>query len=92
VILLIGIVKKNAILMIDFALDAERTEGLSPRDAIFRACLFSLLKGLKRKRHLSWQVSLMAFLLSCSSSPMCPAGNLGDYFADRSLGIYHWPQ
>ena len=39
VILLIGIVKKNAILMIDFALDAERTEGLSPRDAIFRACL-----------------------------------------------------
>jgi multidrug efflux pump len=39
VILLIGIVKKNAIMMIDFALDAERTEGLSPRDAIFRACL-----------------------------------------------------
>jgi multidrug efflux pump len=39
VILLIGIVKKNAILMIDFALDAERLGGLSPRDAIFRACL-----------------------------------------------------
>jgi multidrug efflux pump len=39
VILLIGIVKKNAILMIDFALDAERTEGFSPREAIFRACL-----------------------------------------------------
>jgi multidrug efflux pump len=39
VILLIGIVKKNAILMIDFALEAERTEGLSPRDAIFRACV-----------------------------------------------------
>ncbi|MGH6845104.1 MAG: efflux RND transporter permease subunit, partial [Methylocella sp.] len=39
VILLIGIVKKNAILMIDFALDAERTDGLSPRDAIFRACV-----------------------------------------------------
>jgi len=39
VILLIGIVKKNAILMIDFALDAERTQGLSSRDAIFRACL-----------------------------------------------------
>ncbi len=39
VILLIGIVKKNAILMIDFALEAERTEGLSPRDAIFRACM-----------------------------------------------------
>ena len=39
VILLIGIVKKNAILMIDFALEAERSEGLSPRDAIFRACI-----------------------------------------------------
>jgi multidrug efflux pump len=39
VILLIGIVKKNAILMIDFALEAERSEGLSPRDAIFRACV-----------------------------------------------------
>jgi multidrug efflux pump len=39
VILLIGIVKKNAILMIDFALEAERTRGLSSRDAIFEACL-----------------------------------------------------
>ena len=39
IILLIGIVKKNAIMMIDFALDAERNEGLAPRDAIFQACL-----------------------------------------------------
>jgi multidrug efflux pump len=39
VILLIGIVKKNAILMIDFALAAERNEGKSSRDAIFQACL-----------------------------------------------------
>ena len=39
VILLIGIVKKNAIMMIDFALDAERTQGLAPREAIFQACL-----------------------------------------------------
>ena len=39
VILLIGIVKKNAIMMIDFALDAERTRGLSSRDAIYEACL-----------------------------------------------------
>jgi multidrug efflux pump len=39
VILLIGIVKKNAIMMIDFALEVERTEGLSPRDAIFHACV-----------------------------------------------------
>ncbi len=39
VILLMGIVKKNAIMMIDFALDAERHEGLSPRDAIYKACV-----------------------------------------------------
>jgi multidrug efflux pump len=39
IILLIGIVKKNAIMMIDFALDAERREGKSPRDAIHQACL-----------------------------------------------------
>jgi multidrug efflux pump len=39
VFLLIGIVKKNAIMMIDFAIEAERNEGLSPRDAIFQACL-----------------------------------------------------
>jgi len=39
IILLIGIVKKNAIMMIDFALEAERKEGKSPRDAIYQACL-----------------------------------------------------
>ena len=39
IILLIGIVKKNAIMMIDFALDAERHQGKSPRDAIYQACL-----------------------------------------------------
>ncbi len=39
IILLIGIVKKNAIMMIDFALAAERTEGKAPREAIFQACL-----------------------------------------------------
>ena len=39
VILLIGIVKKNAILMIDFALDAERTRDLAPREAIFEASI-----------------------------------------------------
>ncbi|PYU08404.1 MAG: multidrug transporter subunit MdtC, partial [Acidobacteria bacterium] len=39
IILLIGIVKKNAIMMIDFALEAERREGKSPLDAIYEACL-----------------------------------------------------
>jgi multidrug efflux pump len=39
IILLIGIVKKNAIMMIDFALAAERNEGMTPRNAIFKACM-----------------------------------------------------
>ena len=39
IVLLIGIVKKNAIMMIDFALEAEREQGMTPRDAIYQACL-----------------------------------------------------
>ena len=39
IILLIGIVKKNAIMMVDFALDAERKEGLAPEESIYQACL-----------------------------------------------------
>jgi multidrug efflux pump subunit AcrB len=39
IVLLIGIVKKNAIMMIDFALEAERDQHLSPRDSIYQACL-----------------------------------------------------
>jgi multidrug efflux pump len=39
VVLLIGIVKKNAIMMVDFALQAEREEGLAPRESIYQACL-----------------------------------------------------
>src|SRR5579883_627146 len=42
IVLLIGIVKKNAIMMIDFALDAQRDEGKSPREAIYQACLLRL--------------------------------------------------
>jgi HAE1 family hydrophobic/amphiphilic exporter-1 len=39
IIMLVGLVKKNGIMMIDFALEAQRVEGKSPRDAIFQACL-----------------------------------------------------
>jgi multidrug efflux pump subunit AcrB len=38
IILLIGIVKKNGIMLVDFALEVERSEGLSPEDSIYRAC------------------------------------------------------
>jgi HAE1 family hydrophobic/amphiphilic exporter-1 len=42
ILMLIGIVKKNAIMMIDFALDAQRNEGLAPHQAIRQACLLRL--------------------------------------------------
>jgi multidrug efflux pump len=42
IVLLIGIVKKNAIMMIDFALEAQRVEGLPAREAIYQACLLRL--------------------------------------------------
>jgi multidrug efflux pump len=42
IVLLIGIVKKNAIMMIDFALEAQREQGLKPREAIHQACLLRL--------------------------------------------------
>ena len=42
IILLIGIVKKNAIMMIDFALEVERNEGKNSRDSIFEACMLRL--------------------------------------------------
>ena len=42
IVLLIGIVKKNAIMMIDFALEAQRQQGLPPREAIYQACLLRL--------------------------------------------------
>jgi HAE1 family hydrophobic/amphiphilic exporter-1 len=39
IILLIGIVKKNAIMLIDFALEAERNQGMSPEESIYQACV-----------------------------------------------------
>ncbi|MCW0182169.1 MAG: multidrug efflux RND transporter permease subunit [Zavarzinia sp.] len=66
IILLIGIVKKNAIMMIDFALDAERTEGLPPREAIYQACLL---------RFRPIMMTTMAALLG--AVPLAVAGGTG---------------
>ncbi|BBP00202.1 MdtB/MuxB family multidrug efflux RND transporter permease subunit [Sulfuriferula nivalis] len=66
IILLIGIVKKNAIMMIDFALDAERHQGLSPRDAIYQACLLRFRPIL---------MTTMAALLS--ALPLMLGGGIG---------------
>jgi multidrug efflux pump len=75
IILLIGIVKKNAILMIDFALEAERNEGKSPEDAIFQACLL-------RFRPIT--MTTMAALLG--GLPLAIGGGMGSELR-RPLGI-----
>ena len=75
IILLIGIVKKNAILMIDFALDAERREGKSAREAIFQACLLRLRPIL---------MTTMAALLA--ALPLMLSGGMGAELR-RPLGL-----
>jgi multidrug efflux pump len=75
IILLIGIVKKNAILMIDFAIDAERTENKKPEEAIFQACLL-------RFRPIT--MTTMAALLS--GLPLAIGGGTGSELR-RPLGI-----
>jgi multidrug efflux pump subunit AcrB len=75
IILLIGIVKKNAILMIDFALAAERGEGKSPRDAIYEACLLRFRPIL---------MTTMAAMLG--ALPLALGNGVGSEFR-RPLGI-----
>ena len=75
VILLIGIVKKNAIMMIDFALDAERTRGLSREVAIHEACLLRFRPIL---------MTTMAAMLG--ALPMALGGGVGAEMR-RPLGI-----
>ncbi len=75
IILLIGLVKKNAILMIDFALAAERGEGKSPRDAIYEACLLRFRPIL---------MTTMAAMLG--AVPLALGRGMGSEFR-RPLGI-----
>jgi multidrug efflux pump len=75
IILLIGIVKKNAIMMIDFALQAERNENMAPKDAIFHACLL---------RFRPIMMTTMAALLG--GLPLAIGGGTGSELR-RPLGI-----
>jgi len=73
VILLIGIVKKNAIMMIDFAIEAERNEGKRPEEAIFQACLL---------RFRPIMMTTMAAMLG--AVPLRSASGTAPSFAGRS--------
>ncbi|MDE3202295.1 MAG: multidrug efflux RND transporter permease subunit [Acidobacteriota bacterium] len=75
IILLIGIVQKNAIMMIDFALDAERNEGKAPEEAIFQACLLRFRPIL---------MTTMAALLG--GLPLALGGGMGSELR-KPLGI-----
>jgi len=75
IILLIGIVKKNAILIIDFALYTERTHGKSPEDSIYEACLL---------RFRPIMMTTMAALFG--ALPLALAGGTGSEFR-RPLGL-----
>jgi multidrug efflux pump subunit AcrB len=75
VFLLIGIVKKNAIMMIDFALEAQRNQGLQAEDAIFHACLLRLRPIL---------MTTMAALLG--AVPLAFSGGVGSEIR-QPLGI-----
>jgi len=75
IILLIGIVKKNAIMMIDFALEAEREMGMNPRDAIYQACLLRFRPIL---------MTTMAALLA--ALPLMLGGGMGSELREP-LGI-----
>ena len=75
IILLIGIVKKNGIMMVDFALDAERKDGKAPEDAIYQACLL---------RFRPIMMTTMAALLS--AIPLAVSTGVGSELR-RPLGI-----
>jgi multidrug efflux pump len=75
IVLLIGIVQKNAIMMIDFALEAERTHGRPPRESIYQACLL---------RFRPIMMTTMAALLG--AVPLALAGGTGSELR-QPLGI-----
>jgi len=93
IILLIGIVKKNAIMMIDFALAAERIDGKGPRDAIFQACLLRFRPILMTTMAALFGAVPLAFGTGTGSELRQPLGItiIGGLIVSQMLTLYTTP-
>ena len=93
IILLIGIVKKNAIMMIDFALAAERIEGKGPKDAIFQACLLRFRPILMTTMAALFGAVPLAFGTGTGSELRQPLGItiIGGLIVSQMLTLYTTP-
>jgi len=93
IILLIGLVKKNAIMMIDFALAAERVEGKGPRESIFEACMLRFRPIMMTTMAAMLGAMPLAFMTGTGSELRRPLGItiVGGLIASQALTLFTTP-